>query len=393
MAADGLFAYNSSLRSRPVAESLRLATELAPTLGVVRVTDTTRLDRLGVPVFASIRPDAERGSLCVSAGKGLTPEEAKIGAIMEAIELAWAEPRQAALAIEPVPPDRLVAPLATFCPRRQAVLDGRPVDAVRAHDVVTGEEHLVPAELVLYPLVARYFTSDTNGLASGNTLLEATVHGLAEALERDVGSFQRVWDRSSVVRNDTLPEPLASIARRAEDAGCVLTVRSVPNEFDLPYFHAVLREVGARNAVHSGYGLHAWRSIAVTRAVIEAFQSRLSFIHGGRDDLAMINMRLGSQRSDMLHRFAERNAEDPNPIAIDDVVDRSPECQTIEATWAVLAAAAGRVGPVLRVRFTPEDYPFQIVRIVVPGLEFYTHDTDRMGARLRRYLRARAAAG
>ena len=44
-------------------------------LGISRVTDITRLDRLGLPVFASIRP---RGlSLRVHAGKGFTAVDAR----------------------------------------------------------------------------------------------------------------------------------------------------------------------------------------------------------------------------------------------------------------------------------------------------------------------------
>ena len=56
-----------------------------------RVTDITRLDWAGVPVYASIRPEAYPGSLCVNAGKGVTPLEAQVGAYMEAIEYAFAE--------------------------------------------------------------------------------------------------------------------------------------------------------------------------------------------------------------------------------------------------------------------------------------------------------------
>src|SRR4051794_14674451 len=88
---------SSSLRVRSLADTLAIARRIAPTVGITRVTDTTSLDRLGVPVVASIRPSATRGSLCVSAGKGMTVEEAEVGAYMEAIELAWAEPRRTIL--------------------------------------------------------------------------------------------------------------------------------------------------------------------------------------------------------------------------------------------------------------------------------------------------------
>lgn len=76
---------------RSIADTLKLAKVLAPARGITRVTDTTPLDRIGIPVYASVRPGAAKGSLCVSAGKGMLPEEAQIGAYMEAIELSFAE--------------------------------------------------------------------------------------------------------------------------------------------------------------------------------------------------------------------------------------------------------------------------------------------------------------
>jgi ribosomal protein S12 methylthiotransferase accessory factor len=83
---------SSSLRRRSAEETLRIiANDIAPQLGITRVTDTTWLDRIGIPVFASIRPDALKGSLCVNAGKGLRSVEAKIGAYMEAIEFSLAQ--------------------------------------------------------------------------------------------------------------------------------------------------------------------------------------------------------------------------------------------------------------------------------------------------------------
>jgi ribosomal protein S12 methylthiotransferase accessory factor len=85
-------ALSSSLRSAEPETTLARARRRAGPLGITRVTDITRLDRAGIPVYASIRPGAAAGSLCVNAGKGLRPIEAEVGAYMEAIEFALAEP-------------------------------------------------------------------------------------------------------------------------------------------------------------------------------------------------------------------------------------------------------------------------------------------------------------
>src|SRR5260221_4043556 len=76
---------SSSLRQAPIEQTLLHARSTASRLGITRVTDTTWLDKIGIPVFSSIRPTAKAGSLCVNAGKGLLKEDARVGAYMGAI--------------------------------------------------------------------------------------------------------------------------------------------------------------------------------------------------------------------------------------------------------------------------------------------------------------------
>jgi len=80
-------------RSVEPAETLRRIEPLMGVAGVTRVADITDLDRVGIPVFSSIRPTAESGAITIYNGKGLTKEEAKVSAIMEAIERYSAEVR------------------------------------------------------------------------------------------------------------------------------------------------------------------------------------------------------------------------------------------------------------------------------------------------------------
>jgi len=60
-------------RSVPPEETLRRARELLPAAGITRVADITSLDRVGIPVFSSIRPTAATGAISVYNGKGATP--------------------------------------------------------------------------------------------------------------------------------------------------------------------------------------------------------------------------------------------------------------------------------------------------------------------------------
>ena len=80
---------------------MRLARTLMSELGISRVMDITRMDRLGLPVFASVRPRGAR--LRVHAGKGIRPEEAEVGALMEAVEFAVAESIDTSCELVPAP--------------------------------------------------------------------------------------------------------------------------------------------------------------------------------------------------------------------------------------------------------------------------------------------------
>ena len=59
--------------------------------GVTRVAEITHLDRVGIPVYSAIRPDAAEGAVSIYAGKGATKPQAKASAMMESFERFSAE--------------------------------------------------------------------------------------------------------------------------------------------------------------------------------------------------------------------------------------------------------------------------------------------------------------
>ena len=78
-------------RSVSPEETLARVEGRLPAAGITRVADITNLDRIGIPVFSSIRPTAQRGAVSVYNGKGATPIEARVSAMMEGIERYSAE--------------------------------------------------------------------------------------------------------------------------------------------------------------------------------------------------------------------------------------------------------------------------------------------------------------
>ena len=386
---------SSSLRIRSLPETLEIARRIAPSVGITRVTDTTSLDRLGVPVVASIRPSATRGSLCVSAGKGMTVEEAEAGAYMEAIELAWAEPGRTIL------PSRVVraAELGDGEPRPEIWADflpqvvmtaDTPVPAVEMTNLRDGRTWLVPAERVYFPMLqgegGDLYGSEGNGLCSGNSLAEATLHGLCEVLERDVTSMTfSLRQDTKRIDNATLPPRVRAIAERLDRLGFSLHVRWTRNAFDLPYFVAGVIDRANPEHAHRGDGLHPDASIAVTRAVCEACQSRLSDIHGGRDDLWLhrVDQPTDDKPAAFRQFFAALGAG--TPIEFASVPDAAASAGDIDsATRLLVERLAGQGMPdILVAELAPPDLGVRIVRVVVPRLECSVGMVRRMGSRLR----------
>jgi ribosomal protein S12 methylthiotransferase accessory factor len=72
------------------------------------------------------------------------------------------------------------------------------------------------------------FGSSTNGLASGNSLLEASIQALLELIERDIWSFECVRCASRLVETASLPDEVREIVDRAERNGLQLKFARFP---------------------------------------------------------------------------------------------------------------------------------------------------------------------
>ncbi|WP_179196480.1 YcaO-like family protein [Caballeronia sordidicola] len=392
---------SSSLRERELAQTLQIAIPFAKRLGVSRVTDITRLDRIGIPVFASIRPTAAPGSLCVHAGKGLSELEAQVGATMEAIEFAMAEVDCSRVAFTVSTIRELEESfgsrfdLVDLCP-----LYGRSfhqadrIAAVNAAVCHTGRPILLPAELVFMPTFdlpsAGLFSGSTNGLCSGNTIIEARIHGVLELMERDTLSMNYVHDESCfVVMDGAVSDDLNEALRLIDDAGLEVTIRYTKSPFDFPYFEAYICEPDddAPVAIASGFGLHPVRRIALVRAITEAAQGRLSHIHGGRDDIIR------------RHRLRERRGIDNDRVAVRQFIKRITDIsrkiqyqeisdfgqfESLDDVWSLIQRKLDNVGagPVLQVVFTSKSDPIQVLKMIIPKLEHFEADHQRVGRRL-----------
>ena len=406
-----LYQLSSSLRELPVDETLRRARALASTLGITRVTNTTYLDKIGIPVYSSIRPTAKPGSLCVNAGKGLRDEEAQAGAYMEAIEFALAEYDSNKHTLFPAGVDEIMASISPdlslfdLCPRYGCqVRSSERIACVEGVELLSGKSVVVPAELVFVPFRENpgphLFGASTNGLSSGNSLLEATVHGLAEVIERDVQSFNYIIDGSSYVPLTTLPTAVTTLVDKIQASGLQVVLRFSFNPFGLPYFQAHVLENSDVHAVSiaTGTGLHPLKEVAAVRAICEAAQSRVVSIHGGRDDLVnrvdLFNKLGRSMEIKSLQQTRRYVTNQERKIEFSDIPDFSSEILSMTDALDVLVDRLRRVGilHVLRYDLSRHDHALSIVKIVVPKLEFFEAVSRRVGRRLIHFIQNAPAA-
>lgn len=397
--------YHTSLRSRNAADTLRIAKEYAQRYGISRVTNTIKLDTIGIPVFSSIRPTADLSSLCVCAGKGLLPIEAEIGAYMEAIEFAMAEERHSKAkaswhkVIDVLDGHSREEAILDFCPQMGVEIDLMDeMECVPAFDLLHQKSYLAPAELAFMPYYSKgkeksYFGCHTNGLASGNNRMEASIHGILEVIERDILAFQVVQATASRVTPESFPEKIKGIHQSILKAGMELLVDYVDNEWELPFFSAILLDWNSLDPlyINGGYGCHFDKDIAIMRAVTEAIQSRMTFIHGGRDDLMEDYKRFEHlsdiEKGNYFRASASRFQRFDKSIAFDAITGKTWRFDRIEVYLEVLLEhlKAKGIEYVLQVSHTAPDEPLQVVKIIIPKLEFFTAVNVRVGKRLRDY--------
>jgi YcaO-like protein with predicted kinase domain len=359
--------FRRGLRIREPAESLSRIRRVFSRLGITRLANVTGLDDLGIPVWQAIRPNARL--LSVSQGKGISHDAAKVSAAMESIELWHAEhlpPASIRLSVSEVRTklgyriEQL--PMASrHCLSDSAILDWCP-----ATMLLGGTATLIPdaylrldgrVREIWYPPI---FQASTNGLASGNVIGEAILHGLFEVIEREAMATPATRPTISSGSVTGMPQ---IVLRAIEEAGHQVHIQFLPNSVGLACFGVQLRR-DDMPAVFDGYGCHLDRDVALVRALTEAAQSRVTAIAGTRDDI---------------HRSIYRGsaAAEPGPAPLPSTSPGAPfeSVPTRPATCLddAIKHVANRVqhvtgcSPIL-VDLTRPELRIPVARIVCPGL-------------------------
>jgi ribosomal protein S12 methylthiotransferase accessory factor len=173
-----------------------------------------------------------------------------------------------------------------------------PLDWLAARSLTGGADGYLPRAMMELdftppsPLAPRPFDLTSNGLASGNCVAEAELHALCELVERHglaVHAERRhAGEECVAVRPESVESPWCrTLLERVAENGGKTALYDLTWEVGVP---VLLAEIALPDLpyVWRGSGCHPAREVALSRALTEAAQSRLTYIAGARDDLVLL---------------------------------------------------------------------------------------------------------
>ncbi|HYQ01836.1 MAG TPA: YcaO-like family protein [Polyangiaceae bacterium] len=360
--------------------------------GVTRVAEISFLSPGGVRVFQATRPDPCShvffGQNSSSQGKGRTRARARLSALLEAIEGYSAEPRNVDLVrgsytfLQRVRP--IISPDRYRHQRARNAWDDAPLVWTSALCLRRHVDVLVPAERVFFPFFpADYETksfclSSSTGLGAGVDLLQATLHGLHEVIERDYrakvqrGSDQVVVEQLSPIDVARLPLVKRILRQQPELSVLVLSLRHQGASLDSPVMlmSILLDPEGGTNC---GFCSDFSVRRALDRSLTEAMQCLVTGLSATREDAT-------------IRRLADADAPAPRDVAVHPApaLDSAPRVGLSELgergqkglddprrEVAALVAFVASLGlpDVLVKDLTRLGIDVPVVRVVVPGAE------------------------
>lgn len=384
------------------AETLNNLNGVLDKIGVTRIADITDLDRVGIPVLSAIRPSAASGAISIYSGKGYDEMQARISAIMESIERCCAEQPEMCADLD----DDTIIPIITESyenlSRRvntihpvdllvaESILMNTRLEWVVGYDLITNETIMVPSNAVFHPYNpvqggAKLFRSNTNGLAAGNTIEEAILHGLLEVIERDalsIAEYNKNPGREIILN----PEDgiVYELKQKFEAAGIVVKVWLLTHDIDLYTVVCALDDPVLKDPAMlvMGAGSHLKPEIAVSRALTEAAQSRVVQIHGAREDTdrESVVRTFGYDAMKRLNRYWY--SESADKVCLSDLEDKSADTPAvnIETTVETLKGIAPYA---IIVDISRKSIQAPVIRAVLPTFEQYTLDRERKGKRMK----------
>ncbi|WP_406536474.1 YcaO-related McrA-glycine thioamidation protein [Methanobrevibacter sp.] len=365
--------------------------------GITRIADITDLDRIGLPIYTAIRPTAEDGAISIYGGKGITKDHAKASAMMEGFERYSAEKQDCDEVIvaninEISENGDYIDPVSLNLPKdfKKESLEAIQLEWSLAKDIVSGEEFYVPTNAVYHPYlhdnnVQSLFKSNTNGLASGNVIEEAILHGMLEVIERDAWSiFELTHKNYAQIDLDSIEsETVNDIIEKFESEGIKIKLMDFTADVKIPTIAASADDTVTKDAglLTLGMGSHLDPEVAILRALTEVAQSRATQINGAREDTVRADFarEAGYERMKRINKFYFKDEEEK--IKLSDIENKSTSSITKDIEIVKNELMANDIEKILYVDLTRPELDVSVVRVIIPEMELFALDPSRAGYR------------
>ena len=392
--------FKGTHRIIPPSQTIENNEDKCKTAGITRITEITHLDRIGLPVFSAIRPTSQDGAISIYGGKGISVEHAKASAIMEGFERYSAEKQDENTVIgtiSEISSKGNIIDIETLnLPKdfRKENIDLLNLEWNICHDLISGEDYYVPSNAIYHPYVVEdnsiqsLFKSNTNGLASGNSLEEAILHGMFEVIERDAWSiFELTHKNSSQIDLDSIDSDVVNDALlKFSENEINIKLMDLTADINVPTIAASADDTLLKDAglLTLGIGTHLDPEVAILRSLTEVAQSRATQIHGAREDTVRADFArtAGYERMKRInkHYFQEEDEK----ISLSDIENRSTDSITQDINIVLDELKANEIEHVLYYDLTRPELDVDVVRVIIPTMELYSIDQSRAGYRFLR---------
>ena len=405
--------FKGTHRIKDPKETIEINEKKLRTAGITRLTEITDLDRVKIPVFSAIRPTAQSGGVSVYAGKGATREQAKASAMMEGFERYSGERQKKDnertfvdtynnIKDNPSIENNVLDPKELLLPKNygnQNVANSR-LEWIGAEDIISEENILVPSNAVFHPYIptrdvspspVAIFKGNTNGLASGNIIEEAVLHGIFEVVERDAWSIFELTKRNKreINQDDIDNEIINELLDKFHSEGIDIKLMDITADLKITTVAASADDTILKDPalLTLGVGTHLNPEVAVIRALTEVAQSRATQIHGTREDTIRADFmrKSGYERMKKMNKHYFQKEE--NPISLKDIEDKSSNSIKRDIETSIEEVQKAGFDKILYTDLTREEIGINVARVIIPKAELYSLDEERLGTRALEYDR------
>ena len=378
-------------------ETIEINQDKLKKAGITRIADITDLDRIGLPIYTAIRPTAEEGAISIYGGKGISKDHAKASAMMEGFERYSAERQDSDETIIATPNEigrygDYIDPKSLNLPKDFEKKDISDINLEwsKSKDIISGNEYYIPTNAIFHPYASdsnaeSLFKSNTNGLASGNILDEAILHGMLEVIERDAWSiFELTHKNYAQIDIESIEsELIIDIIDKFESEGIKIKLMDFTADIKIPTIAASADDTITKDAglLTLGMGTHLDPEVAILRALTEVAQSRATQINGAREDTVRADFarEAGYERMKRINKYYFK--DDEEKISLSDIENKSTSSITKDIEIVKNELMTNDIDKILYVDLTRPELDVSVVRVIIPEMELYALDQSRAGYR------------